>query len=122
MTASFARDNLPVPAELSDFIFTLPELQYPQRLNCVTRLLDDRVAQGLGGAPCLIGATEQLSYRETQARVNRIANILVDRFAITPGARVLLRAPNSPMLAACMLAVIKAGAIAVPTMPMLRAR
>lgn len=122
MTASFARDHLPALAELPDFIFTLPELQYPARLNCVARLLDDRVAQGHGDAPCLIGATEQLTYRETQARVNRIANILVDRCAITAGARVLLRAANSPMLAACILAVIKAGAVAVPTMPMLRAR
>ncbi len=122
MTASFAREHMPAAADLPDCTFTLPALHYPQRLNCVTRLLDDRVAQGHGGAPCLIGATERLSYGETQARVNRIANILVDRFGITAGARVLLRAPNSPMLAACILAVIKVGAIAVPTMPMLRAR
>jgi len=122
MTASFARDHLPASADLPDFIFTLPALQYPARLNCVTRLLDDWVARGHGAAPCLIGAAEHLTYAETQARVNRIANILVDRFGIVPGARVLLRGGNSPMLAACMLAVIKAGAIAVPTMPMLRAR
>ncbi len=119
---SFARDHLPDEADLPDFVFTLPSLRYPSRLNCVTRFLDDRVANGHGAALCLIGATERLSYAETLSRVNRIANILVGQFGITPGQRVLLRAPNSPMLAACMLAVIKAGAIAVPTMPMLRAR
>jgi len=33
-----------------------------------------------------------------------------------------LRGSNSPMLAACVLAVLKAGYIAVPTMPLLRAK
>ena len=122
MTDQFARDNLPPAADLPDFVFTLPALQYPPRLNCVTRFLDDHIAHGHGDAPCLIGAAEQLSYGATLARVNRIANILVGQFGIAPGMRVLLRAPNSPMLAACMLAVIRIGAIAVPTMPMLRAR
>lgn len=122
MTASFAHDHLPAAADLPDFVFTLPELQYPARLNCVTRLLDDWIGRGHGAAPCLIGAGERLTYAETAARVNRIANILVDRFGIVSGARVLLRGANSPVLAACMLAVIKVGAIAVPTMPMLRAR
>jgi 2-aminobenzoate-CoA ligase len=39
---------------------------------------------------------------------------------LVPGNRVLLHAPNSPWLAACWLAVVKAGGIAVTTMPMLR--
>ena len=39
-----------------------------------------------------------------------------------PGNRVLLRAPNSPMHAACWFAVMKAGGIAVGTMPLLRAK
>ena len=34
----FARDNLP-PRELwPEFKFDLPELHYPERLNCVTRM------------------------------------------------------------------------------------
>ena len=41
---------------------------------------------------------------------------------LVPGNRVLLRAPNNPMLAACWFAVMKAGAIAVATMPLLRAK
>ena len=39
-----------------------------------------------------------------------------------PGNRVLLRAPNTPMLVAATFAVIKAGGIVVCTMPMLRAK
>ncbi|MBV9890047.1 MAG: AMP-binding protein, partial [Rhizobacter sp.] len=38
-----------------------------------------------------------------------------------PGNRVLLRAANQPMLVACWFAVMKAGGIAVATMPLLRA-
>ena len=41
---------------------------------------------------------------------------------LVPGNRVLLRAPNNPMLVACWFAVIKAGGIAVATMPLLRAK
>ena len=41
---------------------------------------------------------------------------------LVPGNRVLLRAPNSPMLAACWFAVVKAGGIAVGSMPLLRAK
>ncbi|MBS0301917.1 MAG: hypothetical protein JSR16_07090, partial [Proteobacteria bacterium] len=31
---SFPRDNLPPRGEWPDLIFTLPELHYPERLNC----------------------------------------------------------------------------------------
>ena len=31
---TFARDRLPAPADLPEFLFTLPELQFPPRLNC----------------------------------------------------------------------------------------
>jgi 2-aminobenzoate-CoA ligase len=40
---------------------------------------------------------------------------------LVTGNRVLLRGANCPMMAACILAVQKAGLIAVPTMPLLRA-
>ena len=35
---------------------------------------------------------------------------------------MLLRSPNHPMLVACWFAVIKAGGVAVSTMPLLRVR
>jgi 2-aminobenzoate-CoA ligase len=41
---------------------------------------------------------------------------------VVPGARVLLRGPNNPMMAACWFAVLKAGGVVVCTMPLLRAR
>ncbi len=48
--------------------------------------------------------------------------MLVEDLGLVPGNRVLLRAPNSPMHAACWFAVLKAGGIAVGTMPLLRAK
>ncbi|MCX7168456.1 MAG: AMP-binding protein, partial [Rhodocyclales bacterium] len=41
---------------------------------------------------------------------------------VVPGNRVLLRAPNNPMMAACWFAVMKVGAVATATMPLLRAK
>ncbi len=119
---NFARDNLPPREMWPDLIFTRPELQYPPRLNCVSELLDRWVAEGHGNAPCLIAPAERLSYAELQSRVNRICNVLGEQLGFRQGQRVLLRAANTPMMVACTLAVLKAGGIAVATMPMLRAR
>src|SRR5438128_1880783 len=119
---TFARDNLPPRAQWPDFLFELPELKYPERLNCVVELLDQWVAAGRGNRPCLTSPTETLTYAQLAERVNRIANVLTRTLGIEPGHRVLLRGPNSPMMVAAYLAVIKAGAIVVATMPLLRAK
>jgi 2-aminobenzoate-CoA ligase len=118
----FARDNLPPEAQWPDFVFSLPELQYPERFNCVTELVDRWVAAGRGGEPCLLSMFENLSYAELAERVNRIANVLTRDLRLVPGDRVLLRAPNNPMMVAAYLAVIKAGGVVVATMPLLRAK
>jgi len=48
--------------------------------------------------------------------------MLVDDCGLIPVNRVLLRAPNSYMMAACWFGVVKAGGIAVLTMPLFRAK
>ncbi len=119
---SFARDHLP-PRELwPEMIFDIPEVRYPERLNCVVELLDRMVAAGHGERPVIRSPSGVLSYRELLTLVDRIACVLTEDLALVPGNRVLLRAPNNPMMAACWLAVVKAGCIAVATMPLLRAR
>src|SRR5262249_10064320 len=65
---------------------------------------------------------ENLTYDELAVRVNRIANVLTRDLGLVPGNRVLLRAPNNPMMVAAYLAVIKAGGVVVATMPLLRAK
>ena len=120
---TFARDHLPPPEQQPEFIFELPELQFPARLNCATELLDQHIAQGRGARVCLRapgGLT--WTYADLQQQANRIANVLVHEMGLVPGNRVLLRAANKPMLVACWFAVMKAGGIAVATMPLLRAK
>ena len=120
---SFARDHLPPRDQWPDFVFSLPELDYPVRLNAVSELLDSHVAAGRGAADCMVAGDGTVwSYAETARYVNRIARVLTGKLGMRPGHRVLLRAPNSPMLAAVYLAILKAGGIVVATMPMLRAR
>jgi 2-aminobenzoate-CoA ligase len=118
----FAQDRLPPAHELPELRFDLPELRYPERLNAATRLLDARVERGDGANRCIVAPGGICwSYADLRAEANRIANVLVETTAFEPGNRVLLRAPNTPMLAACWFAVLKAGGIAVTTVPQYRA-
>ncbi|MBW8878435.1 MAG: benzoate-CoA ligase family protein [Acidobacteria bacterium] len=120
---TFCRDSLP-PRELwPRMIFDgVPELAYPPRLNCVAELLDARIAAGDGEQTAIVFPGGRWSYRDLQETVNRIAHVLVEDLGLVTGNRVLLRGPNTPLLAACWLAVAKAGGVVVCTMPMLRVR
>ncbi len=117
---TFARDRLPPRDQWPRLHFDLPELHYPERLNCATVLLDDAVAEGHGDRPAILTDAGRITYRDLLARANRIANVLAGA-GVEPGNRVLLRGYNGPELYAAWLAVMKTGAIAVTTMPMLRA-
>jgi 2-aminobenzoate-CoA ligase len=119
---TFTRDHLPPPAQQPRFLFELPELQFPAQLNCARELLDRHVAEGRGERVCIRAPGIAWTYRELQRRADRIARVLVEEMGLVPGNRVLLRAPNNPMLAACWFAVMKAGGVAVATMPLLRAK
>src|SRR5262245_37279004 len=119
---TFARDNLPAREQWPEFLFKLPELNYADRLNCVSAFVDDWVAAGQGARDCLISPTERWSYADLAERVNRIANVLTRDLGVVSGNRVLLRGPNSPMMVAAYFAVIKAGGVVVATMPLLRAK
>ncbi|NML17280.1 AMP-binding protein [Azohydromonas caseinilytica] len=119
---TFARDRLPPPQLMPEFLFELPELKFQSQLNCAHELLDRHVAEGHGDRVCIRAPGVTWTYRELQDKAERIANVLVRDLGLVPGNRVLLRAPNNPMLAACWFAVMKAGGIAVATMPLLRAK
>jgi 2-aminobenzoate-CoA ligase len=119
---TFARDHLPPVDQWPDLVFDLPELQYPARLNCVAELLDRHVAAGRGARIAVLGDALTWTYAELRQRVDRIAHVLREDMGLVPGNRVLLRGANCPTMAAAILAVFKAGLVAVPTMPLLRAR
>jgi 2-aminobenzoate-CoA ligase len=117
---TFTRENLPSRAQWPVFLYTLPELRYPPALNCAVELLDRHVEAGRGSRRCLVTDTEQWTYADLQARANQVAHALVDEMGLVPGNRVLLRGPNNPWLVASWLGVVKAGGVAVTTMPLLR--
>jgi 2-aminobenzoate-CoA ligase len=119
---TFASDNLPPRPEWPEFLFELPELQYPGRLNCATELLDKPVTRGHGHRIAMRTPDGECSYTQLFTQSNRIANVLVRSMGLKPGNRVLLRGPNNPMMAACWFAVMKAGGVCVATMPLLRAK
>jgi 2-aminobenzoate-CoA ligase len=120
---TFAREHLPPAAQQPEYLFDLPELHFPEQLNCATELLDRQLLLQRGDRLCVQGpGGVRWTYADLAERANRIANVLVREMGLVPGNRVLLRSPNNPMLAACWFGVIKAGGIAVGTMPMLRAK
>jgi 2-aminobenzoate-CoA ligase len=119
---TFARDNLPPQSEWPEFIFDLPELKYPGRLNCATELLDKPVTRGYGHRVALRTADGECTYTQLFTQANRLANLLVREMGLKPGNRVLLRGPNNPMMAAAWFGVMKTGGVCVATMPLLRAK
>ncbi len=118
---TFARDNLPARDQWPVFLLDRPEFQYPDRLNCAVELLDRNLAKR-ADHPAIITPAETLTYAQLAERVNRIANVLVDRLDFVPGNRVLLRSANNAWMVAAYFAVLKAGGVVVATMPLLRAR
>jgi 2-aminobenzoate-CoA ligase len=121
-TDRFAATHLPPPELQPDYLFELPELQFPERLNCAAELLDRHVAEDRGERLCLQAQGVRWTYADLQAQANRIANVLTAQMGLVPGNRVLLCAPNNPMMVASWFAVVKAGGIAVAAMPLLRAK
>lgn len=120
---TFAADHLPPRAQWPQFVFDRPELQYPPRINCATELLTRAIERGWGDRIALRAPGGlQWTYRQLDEQASRIAHVLVREMHLVPGNRVLLRGFNSPWMAACWFAVIKAGGIAVATMPLLRAK
>ncbi|MBD8049610.1 AMP-binding protein [Limnohabitans sp. JUR4] len=127
-TDSFARDRLPPQDQLPVFIAVRPELDYPDQINCAVELVDRHVREGRGDRIALHGVSDfnkggdfSWTYAQLQDKSNRIAQVLTHDMGLVPGNRILLRGGNSPMMAACLLGALKAGLVAVPTMPLLRA-
>ncbi|HEX6492599.1 MAG TPA: AMP-binding protein, partial [Candidatus Dormibacteraeota bacterium] len=117
----FTAERLPPREQWPDLLLDLPELRRPDRLNCGVELLDATIARLGGDRRCLVTDDGSWTYEELRAHADRIAHVLVEDLGVIPGNRVLLRGPNTPWLVACWFAVMKAGAVAVSTMPLLRA-
>lgn len=118
---TFTREHLPPTNTWPALEFTLPELQYPERLNAAAVLIDNAVAEHGPERPALRTPDGTVwTYGALQQRANQVAQVLTEDLGVVPGNRVLLRGPNNPWMVAAWLGVLKAGAVVVTTMPMLR--
>ncbi len=121
------RAQLP-PAEEWPVLSLEGDYAYPPRLNAAVELLDRAIDEGHGARPALVvpgeqaGAWQEVSYAELRAQVDAIAHVLTRDLGLVPGNRVLLRGFNGRWMAAAWLATVKAGLVAVSTMPLLRAK
>jgi 2-aminobenzoate-CoA ligase len=119
---TFPRDHLPPAEQWPDLLFELPELRYPDRLNCAVELLDRTLDDFRADRPALRTPSGGVwSYGELRDHTDQIACVLTQDLDVVPGNRVLLRGPTTPWLVACWLAVLKAGAVAVTVLAQQRA-
>src|SRR5437868_12914611 len=118
---AFTRDHLPPPEQWPDLLLDRPEFQYPDYLNVAVELTDRMVEKGFGDRIALIGHGCELTYKELSDWTSKLACALVEHYGVQSGNRVLIRSGNTPAMVTAWLAVTKAGAVAVNTMPMLRA-
>ncbi len=121
-TDRFVHDRLPPPGQRAEMRYDLPELCIADQANLVDVLLAQIEARGLMDKPFLRSDRITLTYADASERINRIAQVLTEDFGLVPGNRVLLRGGNSIGMALAWLGVVKAGLIAVATMPLLRAK
>lgn len=122
----FVIEHLPDSGQQPQYLFDLPQLQYPEKLNSAVELIDRHVQQGRGQNIALRwlqdGQQKQMSYQALAQWTNQLARVLTEDLGLVSGNRLLLRGPNNVGMAGALLACLKAGIVAVPTMPLLRAR
>ena len=121
---TFIIDNMP-PENLwpeMDYSVLSELASYPERMNVATELLDKMAAQGCADKPIIYFKDEIWTYENLMHYSNQIANVLVEDYGMVSGERILLRSGNHPMLIASWFAILKAGGIAIATMPVLRER
>ena len=112
MRDRFVEERLPAADQLPDFLL----LDTPARLNAAAVLLE-------GGKPddlAIINGFGRWTYAQLDQISGKIARLLVDEEQLIPGNRVLLRGPNGYTMFAAWLGILKAGGVAVTTMPLLR--
>ena len=101
--------------------YSLPELSYPDTLNACHELLDRNLERGHGSFPAIHFGKSVITYAELHEQVMRFAGAFRGQ-GIGPGDRVILRLLNRPHFISAFLALLRIGAVAVPTPPLIRAR
>jgi 2-aminobenzoate-CoA ligase len=104
-----------------DRIYSLPELSYADSINACYELLDVHLASGRGSAPAIHYGDRIITYGQLAAEVTRVARAFL-KLGIRRGDCVVLRLLNRPHFISTFLALLRIGAIAAPTPPLIRSR
>ena len=99
----------------------VPGVHYPEFLNASVELLDENLNRGRGDHVAIWHGSEKVTYAELLQRVERFTTSLA-KAGIQQGDRIILRLMNTPEFVVAWLSILRIGAVAVATMPLLRAR
>lgn len=121
---TFVKDHLPPESQWPVLLLDNPDVTYPIKLNAAVELLSKQITSGNGNRIALRwienNQEKTMSYQELDDFSNQIAQVLIEDLQLVSGNRLLLRSSNNYMLAATWLGALKAGLVAVATMPLLR--
>ena len=119
----FTLRNLPAPDQQASYPFRdQAPFSCPSTLNCTDAILDRHLREGNGDRVALVGEHQTWTYRQLQEKANRVAGLLQANPHFQTGCRILIRSANNPMTVAIWFGILKAGGVAVTTMPLLRTR
>ncbi|WP_227377676.1 acyl-CoA synthetase [Haladaptatus halobius] len=121
MQDNIPQTYLPDDPDSPDLVHAIPEVHYPKQINAATELVDRHVEEGRGENVAIYFEDETITYKELQVRINRLGNSLLN-LGIEPGDRVVIRFTNRPEAIVSCLATQKIGAVALPSMKLLRAK
>ncbi len=120
MQPNIPKGYLPDQASAPEYVHAVPEVHYPHQINVAEELVDEHVRDGRGDNVAIRFEDRTNTYAELQETVDRLGNALLDS-GIEPGDRVVVRFPNRPEAIVSCLAAQKIGAVALPSMKLLRA-
>ncbi len=100
-------------------VYSLKEFEsYPDHLNSTEELLDKQVAAGRGDHSAILFEDRVITYKQLLGAANKFGNAL-RKLGVGEADRVLLRSANVPTSLIANFAVLKLGAVFVPTSPLL---
>lgn len=112
------KEDLPPEEYLPKKIYTLPWLQYPEKLNIIRSFYEDVIKDWNNIA--IYYKDDKITFSELRNKVNRVANAL-KCLGVEKNDRIMLRSPNIPEFIYALYACWTIGAIPVFVMPLLRA-
>ena len=90
-------------------------ISLPDTFNAATWFVDRNVAEGRGAKVAIECGDERVSYGQLADRVNRVGNLLRDRFDVRIEERVVMLVLDGPEFFQTFFGAIKIGAVPIPT-------